>query len=121
MLNSSFSEFFVKFLEMESHPSTPPPKLSAYDIKPGGRNWLQMHQQSFKDSAEPRADRRADVNPFLAPCSAAISLINPVGHGPGGPKYLLLKPISDVLPTFTPLPVSPDNSACIVLKDLLKQ
>lgn len=73
------------------------------------------------DIAEPRTGRRTDLSPFLAPRSAAVPLINPAGHGPGGPGHLLLKPMSDVLPTFTPLPVSPDNSAGVVLKDLLKQ
>jgi hypothetical protein len=121
MLNSSFSEVFVKFLEMGSHPSIPQPKLSAYDIKPGGRKLDTNAPTSFKDPEEPRAGRRADVNQFLAPHSAVVPLINLVGLEPGGPKLLLLKPISDVLPTFTPLLVSPDNSTCVVLKDLLKQ
>ncbi|XP_029396642.1 thyroid receptor-interacting protein 11 isoform X2 [Mus pahari] len=118
VFNSSFSELFVKFLETESHPSVPPPKLSVHDLKPldsPGRRKVDT------DAAESRAGRRTDVNPFLAPRSAAVPLLNPAGHGPGGPGHLLLKPISDVLPTFTPLPVSPDNSAGVVLKDLLKQ
>uniref|UniRef100_A0A452FVU9 Thyroid hormone receptor interactor 11 n=1 Tax=Capra hircus TaxID=9925 RepID=A0A452FVU9_CAPHI len=125
LLNSSFSELFVKFLETESHPSVPPPKLSVHDMKPldspGRRKPDTSTPESFKDTAESRAGRRTDVNPFLAPRSAAVPLINPAGLGPGGPGHLLLKPISDVLPTFTPLPVSPDNSAGVVLKDLLKQ
>ncbi|XP_062037735.1 thyroid receptor-interacting protein 11 isoform X1 [Lepus europaeus] len=125
MLNSSFSELFVKFLETESHPSVPPPKLSVRDMKPldsPGRRKLDTNApESFKDPAESRSGRRTDVNPFLAPRSAAVPLINPAGLGPGGPGHLLLKPISDVLPTFAPLPVSPDNSAGVVLKDLLKQ
>uniref|UniRef100_A0A8C9DN09 Thyroid hormone receptor interactor 11 n=1 Tax=Prolemur simus TaxID=1328070 RepID=A0A8C9DN09_PROSS len=125
VFNSSFSELFVKFLETESHPSVPPPKLSVHDMKPldsPGRRKLDTNvSESFKDTMESRSGRRADVNPFLAPRSAAVPLINPAGLGPGGPGHLLLKPISDVLPTFTPLPVSPDNSAGVVLKDLLKQ
>uniref|UniRef100_A0A452SW31 Thyroid hormone receptor interactor 11 n=1 Tax=Ursus americanus TaxID=9643 RepID=A0A452SW31_URSAM len=125
VLNSSFSELFVKFLETESHPSLPPPKLSVHDMKPldspGRRKVVTNVPESFKDTTESRTGRRADVNPFLAPRSAAVPLINPAGLGPGGPGHLLLKPISDVLPTFTPLPVSPDNSAGVVLKDLLKQ
>nr|XP_030739412.1 thyroid receptor-interacting protein 11 isoform X6 [Globicephala melas] len=125
LLNSSFSELFVKFLETESHPSIPPPKLSVHDMKPldsPGRRKLDTNiPGSFKDTTEPRSGRRTDVNPFLAPRSAAVPLINPAGLGPGGPGHLLLKPISDVLPTFTPLPVLPDNSAGVVLKDLLKQ
>ncbi|XP_066883973.1 thyroid receptor-interacting protein 11 isoform X2 [Kogia breviceps] len=125
LLNSSFSELFVKFLETESHPSIPPPKLSVHDMKPldlPGRTKLDTSVPgNFKDTAESGSDRRTDVNPFLAPRSAAVPLINPAGLGPGGPGHLLLKPISDVLPTFTPLPVLPDNSARVVLEDLLKQ
>ncbi|XP_078191760.1 thyroid receptor-interacting protein 11 isoform X6 [Callithrix jacchus] len=125
VFNSSFSELFVKFLETESYPSIPPPKLSVHDMKPldspGKRKLDANTPESFKDTAESRSGRRTDVNPFLAPRSAAVPLINPAGHGPGGPGHLLLKPISDVLPTFTPLPVLPDNSAGVVLKDLLKQ
>ncbi|XP_061037170.1 thyroid receptor-interacting protein 11 isoform X4 [Eubalaena glacialis] len=125
LLNSSFSELFVKFLETESHPSIPPPKLSVHDMKPldspGRRKLDTSVPGSFKDTTESRSGRRTDVNPFLAPRSAAVPLINPAGLGPGGPGHLLLKPISDVLPTFTPLPVLPDSSAGVVLKDLLKQ
>ncbi|KAK7802038.1 hypothetical protein U0070_025711 [Myodes glareolus] len=125
VFNSSFSELFVKFLETESHPSVPPPKLSVHDLKPldspGRRNVHTSIPGSAKDITEPRTGRRTDLSPFLAPRSAAVPLINPAGHGPGGPGHLLLKPMSDVLPTFTPLPVSPDNSAGVVLKDLLKQ
>ncbi|XP_036267484.1 thyroid receptor-interacting protein 11 isoform X1 [Pipistrellus kuhlii] len=125
MFNSSFSELFVKFLETESHPSIPPPKLSVHDMKPldsPRRRKIDINiPESFKDTTEPRSGRRTDVSPFLAPRSAAVPLMNPAGLGPGGPGHLLLKPISDVLPTFTPLPVSPDNSAGVVLKDLLNQ
>ncbi|KAM9092256.1 thyroid receptor-interacting protein 11 isoform 4-T4 [Megaptera novaeangliae] len=124
-MEQSFSELFVKFLETESHPSIPPPKLSVHDMKPldspGRRKLDTSVPGSFKDTTESRSGRRTDVNPFLAPRSAAVPLINPAGLGPGGPGHLLLKPISDVLPTFTPLPVLPDNSAGVVLKDLLKQ
>ncbi|XP_076979491.1 thyroid receptor-interacting protein 11 isoform X2 [Tamandua tetradactyla] len=125
VLNSSFSELFVKFLETESHPSIPPPKLCVHDMKPlvspGSSKLVTDVPQGFRDTAESRTSRRADVNPFLAPRSAAVPLINPAGLGTGGPGHLLLRPISDVLPTFTPLPVSHENSAGVVLKDLLKQ
>lgn len=125
VFNSSFSELFVKFLETESHPSIPPPKLSVHDMKlldsPRRRKLDINVPESFKDTTEPRSGRRTDVSPFLAPRSAAVPLMNPAGLGPGGPGHLLLKPISNVLPTFTPLPVSPDNSAGVVLKDLLNQ
>ena len=123
VLNSSFSGLFVKFLETESHPSAPPPKLSVHDMKlvhsPGGIKEDANVSESFKGVPESRTGR-TDANPFLVPRSAAVPLINPPGHGPGGPGHLLLKPMSVVLPTFTPWRVSPDNSAGVVLKDILK-
>ncbi|XP_060151183.1 thyroid receptor-interacting protein 11 isoform X3 [Globicephala melas] len=57
LLNSSFSELFVKFLETESHPSIPPPKLSVHDMKPldsPGRRKLDTNiPGSFKGSPLP--------------------------------------------------------------------
>ncbi|XP_044520977.1 thyroid receptor-interacting protein 11 isoform X2 [Gracilinanus agilis] len=125
MFNSSFSELFVKFLETESRPSLPPPKLSVHDMKPldspeRGKP-TNTKSGSFTDTKGSGTSRRPDVNPFLAPRSAAVPLITPAVLGAGGTGHLLMKPISDALPTFTPLPVLPDNSAGAVLKDLLKQ
>ncbi|KAF1629445.1 Thyroid receptor-interacting protein 11, partial [Eudyptes filholi] len=122
IFNSSFSELFVKFLETESCPSLPPPKLSVNDMKPlgaagTGKTSSTPSNSQMQDSAVSRMSRRPDANPFLAPRSAAVPLITP-GSNSG---HLLMKPISDTLPTFTPLPVSPDASAGAVLKDLLKQ
>ncbi|XP_027725732.1 thyroid receptor-interacting protein 11 [Vombatus ursinus] len=125
MFNSSFSELFVKFLETESCPSLPPPKLSVHDMKPldSPERGKPTHTASgsFTDTKGSGTSRRPDVNPFLAPRSAAVPLITPAVLGAGGTRHLLMKPISDALPTFTPLPVLPDNSAGAVLKDLLKQ
>ncbi|XP_056666431.1 thyroid receptor-interacting protein 11 [Monodelphis domestica] len=125
MFNSSFSELFVKFLETESRPSLPPPKLSVHDMKPldspeRGKP-TNTTSGNFTDTKGSGTSRRPDVNPFLAPRSAAVPLITPAVLGAGGTGHLLMKPISDALPTFTPLPVLPDNSAGAVLKDLLKQ
>ncbi|KAK2541167.1 hypothetical protein Q9233_000813 [Columba guinea] len=122
IFNSSFSELFVKFLETESCPSLPPPKLSVHDMKPlegvgTGKTSSTSSSSQMQDSAVSRASRRPDTNPFLAPRSAAVPLITPASSS----GHLLMKPISDALPTFTPLPVSPDASAGAVLKDLLKQ
>ncbi|NXU54213.1 TRIPB protein, partial [Turnix velox] len=122
VFNSSFSELFVKFLETESSPSLPPPKLSVHDMKPLGAAGTSKTSNTpasspMQDSAVSGTSRRPDTNPFLAPRSAAVPLVTP-GSGSG---HLLMKPISDALPTFTPLPVSPDASAGAVLKDLLKQ
>jgi len=71
----------------------------------------------ISDSAVLGMSRRPDTNRFLAPRSAAVPLVTPASSS----GHLLMKPISDALPTFTPLPVSPDASAGAVLKDLLKQ
>uniref|UniRef100_A0A8C5T4A4 Thyroid hormone receptor interactor 11 n=1 Tax=Malurus cyaneus samueli TaxID=2593467 RepID=A0A8C5T4A4_9PASS len=122
IFNSSFSELFVKFLETESSPSLPPPKLSVHDMKPlgaagAGKTSSTPSNSQMQDSAVSGVGRRPDANPFLAPRSAAVPLITP----PNSSGHLLMKPISDALPTFTPLPVSPDASAGAVLKDLLKQ
>ncbi|NWS50180.1 TRIPB protein, partial [Probosciger aterrimus] len=122
IFNSSFSELFVKFLETESCPSLPPPKLSVHDMKPlgaagTGKTISTASNVQMQDSAVSVVGRRPDTNPFLAPRSAAVPLITPASSS----GHLLMKPISDALPTFTPLPVSPDASAGAVLKDLLKQ
>ncbi|NXN22657.1 TRIPB protein, partial [Nycticryphes semicollaris] len=124
IFNSSFSELFVKFLETESCPSLPPPKLSVHDMKPLGAAGTSKTISTpsnilvcISDSTVSGTSRRPDTNPFLAPRSAAVPLITPASSS----GHLLMKPISDALPTFTPLPVSPDASAGAVLKDLLKQ
>uniref|UniRef100_A0A8C6L4I1 Thyroid hormone receptor interactor 11 n=1 Tax=Nothobranchius furzeri TaxID=105023 RepID=A0A8C6L4I1_NOTFU len=113
-LNSSFSEMFVRFLETESTPSLPAPKLPVHDIKP-------LSAAPLGRSTAAASSRRAgDSSPFLAPRSAAVPLL--ARSGPGGSGgHLLMKPISDALPTFTPVPVSAEASAGAVLKDLLKQ
>ncbi|XP_074886047.1 thyroid receptor-interacting protein 11 [Buteo buteo] len=122
IFNSSFSELFVKFLETESCPSLPPPKLSVHDMKTlgaagTGKTSSTPSNSQTQDSAVSGMSRRPATNPFLAPRSAAVPLITPASSS----GHLLMKPISDALPTFTPLPVSPDASAGAVLKDLLKQ
>uniref|UniRef100_A0A671L1H7 Thyroid receptor-interacting protein 11-like n=1 Tax=Sinocyclocheilus anshuiensis TaxID=1608454 RepID=A0A671L1H7_9TELE len=118
-LNSSFSEMFVKFLEVESTPALPAPKLPVYDIKP-----LSVPPPGRSRASTPASGKRTgDSNPFLAPRSAAVPLLNPAGAGStaGSGGHLLMKPISDALPTFTPVPVSAEASGGAVLKDLLKQ
>uniref|UniRef100_A0A8C8SJU1 Thyroid hormone receptor interactor 11 n=1 Tax=Pelusios castaneus TaxID=367368 RepID=A0A8C8SJU1_9SAUR len=125
IFNSSFSELFVKFLETESRPTLPLPKLSVHDMKPLGTTGIcnpsSTRSSSHTETVGSGTSRRPDANPFLAPRSAAVPLINPSSLGAGGSGHLLMKPISDALPTFTPLPVLPDASAGAVLKDLLKQ
>ncbi|XP_059505028.1 thyroid receptor-interacting protein 11 [Stegostoma tigrinum] len=124
--NSSFSEMFVKFLEVESRPSLPPPKLPVYDMHPvGATSGSSQPSSSYSShtagiSAEGPV-KKSDSNPFLAPRSAAIPLITSTASSGVAAPHLLMKPISNALPTFTPLPVSPDSSAGAVLKDLLKQ
>ncbi|XP_010749725.3 thyroid receptor-interacting protein 11 [Larimichthys crocea] len=122
-LNSSFSEMFVKFLEVESTPSLPAPKLSVRDIKPLGAPPPRRTSSAASSTAAGAAaagKRAGDSNPFLAPRSAAVPLLGGSGSGSSG-GHLLMKPISDALPTFTPVPVSAEASGGAVLKDLLKQ
>ncbi|XP_016364090.1 thyroid receptor-interacting protein 11-like [Sinocyclocheilus rhinocerous] len=123
-LNSSFSEMFVKFLEVESTPALPALKLPVYDIKPlsappPGRSTASTPASGVSGPGK----RTGDSNPFLASRSAAVPLLNPAGAGStaGAGGHLLMKPISDALPTFTPVPVSAEASGGAVLKDLLKQ
>ncbi|XP_026195120.1 thyroid receptor-interacting protein 11 [Anabas testudineus] len=122
-LNSSFSEMFVRFLEMESTPSLPAPKLLVHDIKPLSAAPPRRSISSVSSTpAGPAAatKRSGDSNPFLAPRSAAVPLLAGSSSGSSG-GHLLMKPISDALPTFTPVPVSAEASGGAVLKDLLKQ
>ncbi|XP_034274228.1 thyroid receptor-interacting protein 11 [Pantherophis guttatus] len=118
IFNRSFSELFVKFLETESRPTLPPPKLSLDNMKPLGMTGNTTPSSNVAGSG---TSRRPDINPFLAPRSAAVPLISPANLGTSGSGHLLMKSISDALPTFTPMPVAPDASAGAVLKDLLKQ
>ncbi|XP_061599526.1 thyroid receptor-interacting protein 11 [Cololabis saira] len=122
-LNSSFSEMFVKFLEMESTPTLPAPKLPYHDIMtlspPPSR---KTSGSSAPSAGAAAAGRRpaGESNPFLAPRSAAVPLLAGSGSG-GSAGHLLMKPISDTLPAFTPVPVSAEASGGAVLKDLLQQ
>uniref|UniRef100_A0A672Q2D4 Thyroid receptor-interacting protein 11-like n=1 Tax=Sinocyclocheilus grahami TaxID=75366 RepID=A0A672Q2D4_SINGR len=133
-LNSSFSEMFVKFLEVESTPALPAPKLPVYDIKPlsvppPGRSRacilsvITSNIACVLSGVLGPGKRTGDSNPFLAPRSAAVPFLNPAGAGStaGSGGHLLMKPISDALPTFTPVPVLAEASGGAVLKDLLKQ
>ncbi|KAG9336764.1 hypothetical protein JZ751_003112 [Albula glossodonta] len=124
-VDKSFTEMFVKFMEVESRPVGPAPKLPVYDIKP-----LSAPPAGRKTSSAPApvagasasSSRAGDSNPFLAPRSAAVPLLNPAASGAGGTgAHMLLKPLSDTLPSFMPVPVSAEASAGAVLKDLLKQ
>uniref|UniRef100_A0A8C5H2Z9 GRIP domain-containing protein n=1 Tax=Gouania willdenowi TaxID=441366 RepID=A0A8C5H2Z9_GOUWI len=114
-LNMSFSEMFVKFLEVESTPSLPAPKLPVHDMTP------LSAVSSRRTSGAGTNKRPSESNPFLAPRSAAVPLLSGSGAGGSSGGHLLMKPISSALPTFTPVPVSAESSAGAVLKDLLKQ
>ncbi|XP_033498539.1 thyroid receptor-interacting protein 11 [Epinephelus lanceolatus] len=121
--NHSFSEMFVKFLETESTPTLPAPRLPVHDIKPLSApppRRTSGAASSPAAGAAAVAKRPGESNPFLAPRSAAVPLLAGSSSGGSG-GHLLMKPISDALPTFTPVPVSAEASAGAVLKDLLKQ
>ncbi|XP_046901995.1 thyroid receptor-interacting protein 11 isoform X2 [Hypomesus transpacificus] len=119
--NSSFSEMFVKFLEVESTPALPPARLSVHDIKPLNPTPPGRTSNSTPLGGMAAVRRAGESNPFLAPRSAAVPLLSKGGAASGGAGgHLLMKPISDALPTFTPVPVSSEASGGNVLKDLLK-
>ncbi|KAG8449040.1 hypothetical protein GDO86_015916 [Hymenochirus boettgeri] len=121
LFNSSFSELFVKFLETESRPTLPPLRLSMHEFTPIGPGSGLKQSATISTNVSASGSRREESNPFLAPRSAAVPLITPSSLGGSTSGHLLMKPISDALPTFTPLPVSSESSAGAVLKDLLKQ
>ncbi|OCT68247.1 thyroid receptor-interacting protein 11 [Xenopus laevis] len=124
LFNTSFSEQFFKFLETESRPTPPPPRLTMQELTPS-RPASTLNPGGSLSTTVPgtmvSGSRRQESNPFLAPRSAAVPLISTSSLGGSASGHLLMKPISDALPTFTPLPVSSESSAGAVLKDLLKQ
>eukprot|EP00064_Thunnus_orientalis_P016681 superscaffoldBa00003359_g16750 len=80
----------------------------------------KMLEEDGRQGTAGASKRAGEANPFLAPRSAAVPLLAGSGSGGSG-GHLLMKPISDALPTFTPVPVSAEASGGAVLKDLLKQ
>ncbi|XP_058424851.1 thyroid receptor-interacting protein 11-like [Diceros bicornis minor] len=116
-LNGSFSELFVKFLETESHVAFPPQKLSAQDRKhldAPRREKLAKNVPARLNTTLGSTPRKSDVTA----CSTAVSLIDPPGPGTGGSGHLLLNTVTDVVPTCTPLLLSPAKSAAVAQKDL---
>ncbi|KAM9057661.1 thyroid receptor-interacting protein 11-like [Megaptera novaeangliae] len=117
---NSFSELFVKFLETESHLTLLPLKPSARDPKPldspGKKKLAKNVPPSSLKTTSGSTPKKPDVNQR----SAAVSLINPPRPETDGSEHLLLNAVTDVLPTYTPLLLSPGKRAGVVLKDLSK-
>ncbi|XP_061414846.1 LOW QUALITY PROTEIN: thyroid receptor-interacting protein 11-like [Lethenteron reissneri] len=114
-MNSSFSEMFLKFLETESLPSPPPPKMPLAGLQ------TYENDKASRIPGPGLARRPEIMNPIMVARSSAVPL---AGASQAGlhplSSHLLMKPISDTLPTFTPLPVSTDASSEVLFKDLLK-
>ncbi|CAN0395985.1 unnamed protein product [Lampetra fluviatilis] len=114
-MNSSFSEMFLKFLETESLPSPPPPKMPLAGLQ------TYENDKASRIPGPGLARRPEIMNPIMVARSSAVPL---AGTSQAGlhplSSHLLMKPISDTLPTFTPLPVSTDASSEVLFKDLLK-
>ncbi|XP_040850048.1 thyroid receptor-interacting protein 11-like [Ochotona curzoniae] len=122
--NNSFAELFVNFLQSQSHPSTPPPKLCTSEMKPlhsTGTRASTGVPETFQDSTTSSSGRKTGVHSFSATCSEAVPLISPAGFGQGRPGNLLLEPIKNFVPTFTSLPVPPNNSTAVGIQDLSKK
>lgn len=120
MPKNSFSELFAQFLDTESHSTGPPSKASTEDIKTPsspGRKQLAKNAPPSLTTTLGAAPKTPSVNH----CSTAVSLINPPGPTTDGSEHLLLNAVTDVLPTYTPLLLSPGKSAGVVPKGLSKQ
>ena len=120
MPKMSFSELFVKYLDIESHHTLPLLKPSAPDVKrsnAAGRKKpaqnIQLHLQTTLGSTPKKPEVKVG--------SLSLSLVNPPGPEPGGSGHLLLNAITDVVPTYPPLLLPPGKNAGAGLKDLSKQ
>uniref|UniRef100_A0A8C4WV09 Thyroid hormone receptor interactor 11 n=1 Tax=Eptatretus burgeri TaxID=7764 RepID=A0A8C4WV09_EPTBU len=114
--NTSFSQMFLKFLEMESRPTPQPPTLSFPNLP-------EQHIPAVNKASRlpgPTLARRPEIhsNPFVAPRSSVAPIFLPSLAGSGS-SHPLMKPAFENLPTFTPVPASGEVTA--ILKDLLKQ
>ncbi|XP_057171101.1 thyroid receptor-interacting protein 11-like [Ursus arctos] len=114
MANNSFSGLFVQFLEAESHSASPPPKPSAYAVKPpdsGGRGKVAKKQgPQHLNTALGSTARKKDVKPR----TTAVSLITPPGPETDGSEHLLLNAVTDAFPTYTPQILSPATKVGMV-------
>ncbi|XP_040850061.1 thyroid receptor-interacting protein 11-like [Ochotona curzoniae] len=122
--NNSFAELFVNFLQNETHPSIPPPNLCTSEMKPlhsTGTRASTGVPETFQDSTSSSSGRKTGVDSFSATRSEAVPLISPAGLGQGRPGSLLLEPIKNFVPTFTSLPVPPNNSTAVGIQDLSKK
>ncbi|NIG60372.1 thyroid receptor-interacting protein 11-like [Pontoporia blainvillei] len=116
---NSFSELFAKFLETESRLTLLPLKPSARDPKPldsPGKKKLAKNVPSNLKTTSGSTPKKPDVNQR----SVAVSLINPPRPETDGSGHLLLNAVTEVLPTYTPLLLSPGKRAGVVPKDLSK-
>uniref|UniRef100_UPI00358E1BCD thyroid receptor-interacting protein 11 isoform X2 n=1 Tax=Myxine glutinosa TaxID=7769 RepID=UPI00358E1BCD len=114
--NSSFSQMFLNFLEMESRPTPQPPTLSFPNLP-------EQHIPAVNKASRlpgPTLARRPEIHssPFVAPRSSAAPIFLPSLAGSAS-SHPLMKPTFENLPTFTPVPASGEATA--ILKDLLKQ
>ncbi|CAD7683670.1 unnamed protein product [Nyctereutes procyonoides] len=118
---SSFAGLFVNFLQGESDLALPPRSPSAADKKPPDsvgkgkgtkekgprRHTITLGSTPPKKAAKPRA--------------TAVSLTDPRGPETDGSRHLLLNAVTNALPTYTPLILSPASEVGSAARGLSNQ
>uniref|UniRef100_A0A8I3MFR5 Thyroid hormone receptor interactor 11 n=1 Tax=Canis lupus familiaris TaxID=9615 RepID=A0A8I3MFR5_CANLF len=102
---SSFAGLFVNFLQGESDLVLPPRSPSAADKKPPDA--VGKGKGTKEKAAKPRA--------------TAVSLTDPRGPETDGSQHLLLNAVTDALPTYTPLILSPASEVGSAARGLSNQ
>uniref|UniRef100_A0A8C3WRJ8 GRIP domain-containing protein n=1 Tax=Catagonus wagneri TaxID=51154 RepID=A0A8C3WRJ8_9CETA len=121
MPKNSFSDLFVQYLETDSHHAFPPtPKPSAPDMKSSDAPGRKIPAQNGRPLLQTMLGS-TPKKPEVKAGSLSVSLVKPLGPEAGGSGHLLLNAAADVLPTYTPLLLSPGKNAGAGLKELSKQ
>ncbi|KAM8952117.1 thyroid receptor-interacting protein 11-like [Lycaon pictus] len=118
---SSFAGLFVNFLEGESDLALLPRSPSAPDKKPPdsvGKG------KGTKEKGPPRRTITLGSTPpkkAAKPRATAVSLTDPRGLETDGSQHLLLNAVTNALPTYTPLILSPASKVGIAARGLSNQ
>ncbi|CAK7305144.1 Thyroid receptor-interacting protein 11 [Vulpes lagopus] len=118
---SSFAGLFVNFLRGESDLALPPRSPSAADKKPPD---LVGKGKGTKEKGPPRHTITLGSTPpkkAAKPRATAVSLTDPRGPETDGSQHLLLNAVTNALPTYTPLILSPASEVGSVARGLSNQ
>uniref|UniRef100_A0A8C0LTE9 GRIP domain-containing protein n=1 Tax=Canis lupus dingo TaxID=286419 RepID=A0A8C0LTE9_CANLU len=118
---SSFAGLFVNFLEGESDLALLPRSPSAPDKKPPNS---VGKGKGTKEKGPPRQTITLGSTPpkkAAKPRATAVSLTDPRGLETDGSQHLLLNAVTNALPTYTPLILSPASKVGIAARGLSNQ